>query len=878
MLTPSGKPADHGATGEPVVEVRAEVLLEQARAANMQLVLHPTAQPLIAECHLRKPKIAITPASVDLGKDIYLEPVQTVESFQIRSVGTAPLVLGSIKISGADLEVLSCPPPGTVLQPGTSADVEVAISLKSKVGPKEGTLQVQSNAEEPPAPKIKGTVGKGRQVIQWEDPAEIVYSTPLSAKQLSAKAQYENAKLTFAPDKNVVLVAGVHELKVTAAETANYEAAVKTVRIKVNKKEQVIPWTPGPIFYGDDLTKPYAGVAGKFEKPTLTYFPAKETKWECGDGQELRIEAAETENYLARSETRKINVKKAKQEITWAKPPDIRLGELFTLKDHLTAKAKFENPDLKFTPEAGTKALPAGKKKLKVLAKTTKNYLELSAEVEINILKAKQEVTWEPPDDIDCLTPLSDKQLRAKAAFDKPVITYDPKLGTKLRPGDHQQLKVTFGATNNYEAAESLVVYINVKKAKQEIVWKKPADIKYGTKLAEFRGIAKAELTATAKENPTPVYTPKEGALLTVGDNQTLSVYMPPTANYEEATATVTINVKRADQEITWKNPSDIDYGTPLSATQLNATAKEDPVRTYLTATGATADGVVLNAGDNHPLKVTTPETTNYEAGTTTVYITVKRLKQVLTLADPPPEVKPVTLAAGHFVTTHTVGDGVLSRSPAIGTVLAPATSDTFVLKAEVSQTVNYLKTTAAARIFVAESAAAKEGFEEAADGTSFIRPAALSAEKAILDAYDADTGSIKTDGTKLMKDLASLTTAEFKTYMDDLAKTQTGGLAANYVNQPGGYPNHIWKLNNGLQVRMKPSGDAYSAGEPMFCIEGKNVAGFTADQNQIVFKLTADGEARAKGPTETNNTKVGAAFTQFQDGSAAATHHKVRT
>ena len=62
-------------------------------------------------------------------------------------------------------------------------------------------------------------------------------------------------------------------------------------------------------------------------------------------------------------------------------------------------------------------------------------------------------------------------------------------------------------------------------------------------------------------------------------DTQTLHVDFTPdrcTANYTNASKDVTINVSRATPTITWSNPANITYGTPLSSTQLNAFATNE--------------------------------------------------------------------------------------------------------------------------------------------------------------------------------------------------------------------------------------------------------------------------------------------------------------
>ena len=90
------------------------------------------------------------------------------------------------------------------------------------------------------------------------------------------------------------------------------------------------------------------------------------------------------------------------------------------------------------------------------------------------------------------------------------------------------------------------------------------------------------------------VYTPAAGTVLSAGAAQSLSMTFTPTdgANYTTATANVTITVAKATPVITWANPTDIVYGTPLGATQLNATTTV--AGTFVYTPGA---GTVLTAG-----------------------------------------------------------------------------------------------------------------------------------------------------------------------------------------------------------------------------------------------------------------------------------------
>ena len=146
------------------------------------------------------------------------------------------------------------------------------------------------------------------------------------------------------------------------------------------------------------------------------------------------------------------------------------------------------------------------------------------------------------------------------------------------------------------------------------ITWAAPAAITYGTALGS------TQLDATASVPGTFAYTPAAGAVLNAG-TQTLSTTFTPsdTAKYTTATSSVSLTVNKATPVITWPAPAPITAGTPLSATQLNATASVAGTFAYTPAAST-----VLAAG-TQTLSVTfTPtDTTNYGTATMNVSITV---------------------------------------------------------------------------------------------------------------------------------------------------------------------------------------------------------------------------------------------------------------
>jgi hypothetical protein len=190
-------------------------------------------------------------------------------------------------------------------------------------------------------------------------------------------------------------------------------------------------------------------------------------------------------------------------------------------------------------------------------------------------------ITWANPANIVYGTPLSGTQLNATANT-PGVFTYTPASGAVLTVGVHT-LHVDFVPTDtvNYSNA-SKDVSITVTNTVPVITWGNPANIVYGTALSA------TQLNATADVPGTFTYTPASGAVLNAGMH-TLHVDFVPTdaANYTNASKDVSITVTQVMPSITWADPADIEYGTALSGTQLNATANVPGAFTYTPAAGA---------------------------------------------------------------------------------------------------------------------------------------------------------------------------------------------------------------------------------------------------------------------------------------------------
>jgi hypothetical protein len=94
--------------------------------------------------------------------------------------------------------------------------------------------------------------------------------------------------------------------------------------------------------------------------------------------------------------------------------------------------------------------------------------------------------------------------------------------------------------------------------------------------------------------------------------------------NHATSTGTGALTVNKANQTIQWSTPADIGYGTPLSATQLDAMVTGVPGGSAPGAlTYSLPAGTILPNGPHQALTVTAAGTANYNSATATVYINV---------------------------------------------------------------------------------------------------------------------------------------------------------------------------------------------------------------------------------------------------------------
>ena len=539
------------------------------------------------------------------------------------------------------------------------------------------------------------TILKAVPYLQWGNPSSIFYGTPLGPAQLNPTSNVAGG-FTYEPPAGTMLNAGSHTLTATftPADTMNYEIQSIARSLTVSKSNAWVTWSrPADIVYGTPLgatqlnaTAPVPG--------TFTYSPAAGTVLPAGVDHVLQVTFTpdDSANYNGSSGGAPLTVVKATPAVSWSSPADIVYGTALGAAQ-LNATADVAGT-FSYSPAPGT-VLNAGSHTLSVTftPNDAANYNGSSANVTLIVAKATPAVSWSNPAEIVYGTGLGASQLNATANL-PGTFAYSPEAGTVLGAGT-RTLSVTFTPADaaNYGSTTSSVT-LNVAKGASTIAWANPANIVHGTALAA------THLNATANVTGTFNYSPSSGTVLNAGTH-TLSVSFTPddAANYNGASADVSLTVTRAASAINWSNPADIVYGAALGGSQLNATANVPGTFSY-----SAASGTVLNAG-SHTLSVTfTPDdAANYNGASADVSLTVTRAASAINWSNPAGIVYGAALGSAQLNATANVA-GTFSYSPAVGTVL-PAGTHSLAVTFTPDDPANYLGASAGVSLVVAKAA-----------------------------------------------------------------------------------------------------------------------------------------------------------------------------
>ena len=293
----------------------------------------------------------------------------------------------------------------------------------------------------------------------------------------------------------------------------------------------------------------------------------------------------------------------------------------------------------------------------------TTDYNSATVTVSLVVNRATPTLSWAAPAAITYGTSLSGSQLDATANV-PGTFSYSPAAGTVLTTGT-QTLTVTFTPTDttDYNNATQTVSLV-VNRAILTLSWGTPAAITYGTPLSS------SQLDATASVPGSFSYSPAAGTVLGAG-TQTLTATFTPTdtTDYNSTTQTVSLVVNRATPTLSWLTPAAITFGTPLTGSQLDASANVPGSISY-----SPAAGTVLGAGTQTLTASFTPtDSTDYNNATQTVSLVVNRATPTLSWVTPAAITYGTPLTGSQLDATANV-PGSFSYSPTAGTVLGAGT------------------------------------------------------------------------------------------------------------------------------------------------------------------------------------------------------------
>jgi hypothetical protein len=603
----------------------------------------------------------------------------------LTNTGSATLNISGIATSGPNSSDFAatntCGTLPASFTPGSGCSFSVPFT-PSTVTAESATITITDNAGGSQVIQLSGTGTQAALTITWATPAAITYGTALSGTQLDATAALPGS-FAYSPAAGAIPTAGSQTLSVTFTPTdsTDYTTATGSVTLTVNKATPTVTWaTPAAIAYGTALSGTQldatASVPGSF-----AYSPAAGAVL-GGGSQMLSVTFTPTDStdYNTATGNVALLVNKATPTVTFTGAPatgaykstfnvSATTNATSTAVISATGACAITGNIVTMTSGTGSCSLVAN-------WAADNNYATTSATQSTNATKIAATVTFTgAPATAPYLSTFTVAATTSASTTASLVVSGSCSIvGTTVtvtKASGTCSLSSTWATDNNYLAASAAQSTV-ATKATPVIIWATPTPITYGSPLGG------TQLNAKASYNTSPVpgtfaYTPTTGTVLAAGSHTLLVTFTPTNiTDYNSATGSVTLVVNQDALTVSWAKPAAITYGTPLSSTQLDASAADPggiaPSGSFVYTPAA---GTVLGGG-SHTLSVTfTPnDTTDFAAATGSVTITVNKATPTVTWTTPAAITYGTALSGTQQGATASVA-GSFVYTPAAGTVLA---------------------------------------------------------------------------------------------------------------------------------------------------------------------------------------------------------------
>ena len=539
---------------------------------------------------------------------------------------------------------------------------------------------IASSASEDPAYGAMSNIFQiySAPVITWQ-PAPLTYG-PMPAAELNATATIDGSPATgtfvytFADTGTPIVVgqiypAGAYKVQATftpAGFTIQYSLITS---LQINPAKPVLTWpAPAPIYTSTPLSSTQldataSGVTGAALPGTFVYNPAAgatltagshvlSTTFTPADNTNYTTATAQVNIQVNAVTAASVAIKKSADPITFGQT------ETFTAVVTGTDGNPFSGGTAAFTVDGaaiGSATVVSGSAAVSTASLSggthtvdvtyTMGGQTLTASTTLTVNRATPVLTWPAPAPIYTSTPLSSTQLDATAtgvtgAALPGTFVYNPAAGATL-PAGARTLSTTFTPTDSTDYTTNtaqVTIQVNVPAAASVTIKVSANPITYGQTetltavITGTDGLPYSGGTATFTSDGTAIGTATvangsgsvKTSSLTAGTHQ-IAVSYTNGSLPEPLTASTSLVVSKAAPVIAWPTPAPIYTVTPLSSTQLDATATG--------VTGASlpgtfvytpAAGTLLPAGSQTLSTTFTPtDTVNYTTATAQVTIQV---------------------------------------------------------------------------------------------------------------------------------------------------------------------------------------------------------------------------------------------------------------
>jgi hypothetical protein len=606
----------------------------------------------------------------------------------------APTSIGyGTALSGAQLNATASTPGTFSYTPALGTVLTAGVQTLSVTFTPTDTTDYSSATD-----SVQLTVTQATSVVTaWPTASSIVHGQSLSSSTLSAGSASPAGLFVFtAPTTTPATGSSSQSVTFTPTDATDYSTVSGSVNVMVNKATPAIgSWpTASAISYGQSLvSSTLSGGSATFggsSLPGTFAFTTPSTTPTAGTySASVTFTPTDSTDFNTVTNTINVTVNQVTPTVSWATPGAITYGTaLSSLQLNATASVP---GSFVYNPPAGT-VLNAGSVSLSVTFTPTDStdYITQTSSVILTINAATPQVVWSAPQTM-LVGSLDSTVLNANSAV-PGTFAYNPPAGTQLLAGVHN-LSVVFSPSNPNYVPVNQIKSIQVQ-IKPSLVWANPASVAAGSKLWA------AQLNATANLPGTFVYNPPAGTTLVAG-TQILSTTFTPTDNvtYATTTTTVPIVVSQTVPVLTWITPANIAYGTALWGQQLSASSSVPGTFVYNPAAGT-----VLQPGSQVLTATFTPtDAVNYAGGVVTSTLIVTPANPVISWQGLAAVPLGTTLSATQLNATASVA-GSFVYSPALGTALATAGTQTLSTTFTPTDTVHYASVIATTTIAVTSS------------------------------------------------------------------------------------------------------------------------------------------------------------------------------